>query len=88
MKLVFEEGCYNIEATIDNKNIVATEENKENQASLIDIDKALHTLINKCNDTYVLQEVFIRLMMNLGEAEDLGYCEQCGSYHSKFTLEI
>jgi hypothetical protein len=86
MKLVYEEGCMGYETSIDDVHIIAADD--EEEASLDVVKKVLNTLVNKCENRGTLQDIFISMLLDMGEYEDLGYCEQCGSYSSKYTIEL
>ena len=59
----------------------------------VDMDKeavkdAIKKLINREDDLGVLQSILIDLVEFQGEFEDLGHCDQCGDWITKYTLEI
>lgn len=84
MNLVYEEGCLDVDTKIDDKDII----DREGDSDLADLDtirKALQALINKSEDRYILNDIFMILIAAVGEYEDLGYCDQCGSYKAKYT---
>ena len=64
-----------------------------NGVETIDMDKeaikdVIKKLIDREDDLGVLQSVLIDLVEFQGEFEDLGHCEQCGDWITKYTLEI
>ena len=80
MKLQVTEGCTAFSYEVDDKEWVdlTHEECKE----------TLLKLIESCDDCRNLKHVFIDLMQDLGEFKDLGTCDQCGDYVTRYTLEI
>lgn len=59
----------------------------------VDMDKeavkdVIKKLINREDDLGVLQSILIDLVEFQGEFEDLGHCDQCGDWITKYTLEI
>ena len=52
------------------------------------LKKAIIELVNYCDDTAILQRQWCDLVECLGEPEDLGYCDQCGDFITKYTLNI
>ena len=80
MKIESVTGCTCDSLTIDN-------------VETIDMDKeaikdVIKKLINREDDLGVLQSVLIDLVEFQGEFEDLGRCDQCGDWITKYTLEI
>ena len=59
----------------------------------VDMDKeavkdVIKKLIDREDDLGTLQSILIDLVETQGEFEDLGHCEQCGDWITKYTLEI
>ena len=59
----------------------------------VDMDKeavkdVIKKLINREDDLGVLQSILIDLVEFQGEFEDLGHCDQCGDWITKYTVEI
>lgn len=52
------------------------------------LKEAIIELVNSCDDTAILQHQWCDLVECLGEQEDLGYCNQCGDFITKYTLNI
>ena len=80
MKIESVTGCTCDSLTIDN-------------VETIDMDKeavkdGIKKLINREDDLGVLQSILIDLVEFQGEFEDLGHCDQCGDWITKYTLEI
>ena len=64
-----------------------------NGVETIDMDKeaikdVIKKLINREDDLGFLQSILIDLVEFQGEFEDLGHCDQCGDWITKYTLEI
>ena len=64
-----------------------------NGVETIDMDKeaikdVIKKLINREDDLGILQSILIDLVEFQGEFEDLGRCDQCGDWITKYTLEI
>jgi hypothetical protein len=64
------------------------EDNIDKDESLESIKAKLLVKIKEEDDWSCLQTVFKDLMERVGEYKDLGYCETCGSYSVKYTLEL
>ena len=80
MKIESVTGCTCDSLTIDN-------------VETIDMDKeaikdVIKKLINREDDLGILQSILIDLVEFQGEFEDLGRCDQCGDWITKYTLEI
>ena len=80
MKIESVTGCTCDSLTVDN-------------VETVDMDKeavkdVIKKLINREDDLGVLQSVLIDLVEFQGEFEDLGRCDQCGDWITKYTLEI
>ena len=80
MKIESVTGCTCDSLTIDN-------------VETIDMDKeaikdVIKKLINREDDLGFLQSILIDLVEFQGEFEDLGHCDQCGDWITKYTLEI
>ena len=59
----------------------------------IDMDKeaikdVIKKLIDREDDLGVLQSILIDLVEFQGEFEDLGHCDQCGDWITKYTVEL
>ena len=59
----------------------------------VDMDKeavkdVIKKLIDREDDLGTLQSILIDLVETQGEFEDLGRCDQCGDWITKYTLEI
>lgn len=80
MKIISVSGCTCDSLTIDN---VETSEMK-----IEDIRETIKKLIDKESDLGVLQSILIDLVETRGDFEDLGHCDQCGDWITKYTVEI
>lgn len=59
----------------------------------VDMDKeavkdVIKKLIDREDDLGALQSILIDLVETQGEFEDLGHCEQCGDWITKYTVEL
>lgn len=80
MKLEYTDGCICTSLTVDGKETIdmSKEEFKE----------VICKLLDKESDLGVLQDIWRNLVTSQGEVEDLGHCEECGDYITRYTLEI
>ena len=59
----------------------------------VDMDKeavkdVIKKLTDREDDLGILQSVLIDLVESQGEFEDLGHCDQCGDWITKYTVEL
>ena len=80
MKIESVTGCTCDSLTVDNVETV----NMDKEA----IKDVIKKLINREDDLGVLQSVLIDLVEFQGEFEDLGRCDQCGDWITKYTVEL
>ena len=80
MKIESVTGCTCDSLTVDNVETV----NMDKEA----IKDVIKKLINREDDLGILQSILIDLVEFQGEFEDLGHCDQCGDWITKYTLEI
>ena len=80
MKIESVTGCTCDSLTVDNVETVDMDKEA--------IKDVIKKLINREDDLGVLQSVLIDLVEFQGEFEDLGRCDQCGDWITKYTLEI
>ena len=80
MKLEYTDGCVCTSLTIDGKETI--------DMNVEDFKSVIHKLIGNENDLGTLQSIWIDLIQQQGEYEDLGHCSCCGDYITKYTLEI
>lgn len=80
MKIESVTGCTCDSLTVDN-------------VETVDMDKeavkdVIKKLIDREDDLGTLQSILIDLVETQGEFEDLGHCEQCGDWITKYTVEL
>lgn len=80
MKIESVTGCICDSLTVDN-------------VETVDMDKeavkdVIKKLIDREDDLGTLQSILIDLVETQGEFEDLGHCEQCGDWITKYTVEL
>ena len=80
MKLVSVSGCICDSLTIDGKESI--------DLSIEDIKTAIKKAIDKISDVGTLQQTLIGLIESQGDYEELGKCDQCGDWITKYTLEV
>lgn len=78
MKLEYTDGC--ISLTVDGKETMDMSDEE--------LKKVICKLLDKESDLVTLQDIWINLVTSQGEIEDLGHCEVCGDYITRYTLEI
>ena len=80
MKIESVAGCICDSLTVDDVETVDMDKEA--------IKDVIKKLINREDDLGVLQSILIDLVEFQGEFEDLGRCDQCGDWITKYTLEI
>lgn len=80
MKIVSVTGCTCDSLTIDDVETV--------DMKVEDVKEAIKKLVDKETDLGTLQSVLIDLVETQGDFEDLGHCEQCGDWITKYTVEV
>lgn len=80
MKLSYTDGCTCTSLIVDGK------ETADMTAEEMKI--SIQAMLNREKDTAVLQQIWKSLVESQGEFEDLGHCDQCGDWITKYTLEI
>lgn len=80
MKIENVTGCTCDSLTVDNVETVDMDKEA--------IKDVIKKLINREDDLGVLQSVLIDLVESQGEFEDLGHCDQCGDWITKYTVEL
>ena len=73
-------GCTCDSLTVDNVETVDMDKEA--------IKDVIKKLIDREDDLGTLQSILMDLVEIQGEFEDLGQCEQCGDWITKYTLEI
>lgn len=80
MKIESVTGCTCDSLTVDNVETVDMDKEA--------IKDVIKKLINREDDLGVLQSVLMDLVESQGEFEDLGHCDQCGDWITKYTVEL
>lgn len=80
MKIVNVTGCTCDSLTIDGVETV--------DMKVEDVKEAIKKLVDKETDLGTLQSVLMDLVETQGDFEDLGHCEQCGDWITKYTVEL
>lgn len=80
MKIVNITGCTCDSLTVDDVETVDMDKK--------DVKEVIKKLIDRENDLGTLQSVLMDLVETQGEFEDLGNCDQCGDWITKYTVEI
>lgn len=80
MKLEYTDGCICTSLTVDGVETV--------DMKTEDLQEVICKLVKRETDTAILQRIWMNLMESQGDYEDLGHCECCGDWVSRFTLEI
>lgn len=83
-KLIYSDGC-SYSTTINDKELVDLNEEDTNNVLL---KRVLKHLIDKEEDLAVLQHIFEEFLESNGKEKDLGYCEQCGSYNTEYSMTV
>ena len=53
-----------------------------------DVKEVIKKLLDKESDLGILQSILIDLVETQGEFEDLGQCDECGDWITKYTVEL
>lgn len=80
MKHEYTEGCILTSLLIDGSETI--------DISTDTFKDAIQELFDNETDISTLQDIWMSLVQSQGEYEDLGRCEQCGDYISKWTVNI
>jgi hypothetical protein len=80
MKIISVTGCTCDSLTID--GVETADMDKR------DIKDVVKKLIDNTNDLGTIQSILMDLVESQGDFEDLGTCEQCGDWITKYTVEI
>ncbi len=80
MKIESISGCTCDSLTIDGVETIDMPIDK--------VKDTLKQLIDTTNDLGTIQSLLINLVETLGNYEDLGTCETCGDWITKYTVEI
>ena len=80
MKIESVTGCICDSLTVDDVETVDMDKEA--------IKDVIKKLIDREDDLGTLQSILIDLVETQGEFEDLGHCEQCGDWITKYTVEL
>ena len=80
MKLKYIDGCICTSLTVDGKETI--------DMDIDSLKKVVNKLIDRETDFCVIQDIWTNLVESQGECEDLGQCEECGDFITKYSLEI
>lgn len=80
MKIESVTGCTCDSLTIDNVETI--------DMNRTEVQNTIKKLVDKEDDLGVLQSILIDLVESQGEFEDLGHCDQCGDWITKYTVEL
>lgn len=80
MKIESVSGCLCDSLTIDGVETI--------DMKIEDVKEVIKKLIDKENDLGTIQSILIDLVETRGDFEDIGQCDQCGDWITKYTLEI
>lgn len=80
MKIVNISGCTSDSLTIDDVETI--------DMDIKDVKEAIKKVIDKEDDLGVIQSILMDLVESEGEFEDLGHCDECGDWITKYTLEV
>ena len=79
MKIEYIIGCINNSLTIDEEEVTDININK--------LKSIVKHLVDKTDDTSILQELILSFVQEYGKWKYLGTCEQCGDSIDKFVYE-
>lgn len=79
MKIEYIIGCINSSLTVDKEEVTDININK--------LKSIVKHLVDKTDDTSILQELILSFVQEYGKWEYLGTCEQCGDSIDKFVYE-
>lgn len=80
MKLEYTDGCTCTSLTVDGVETI--------DMSPDSLKEVIYKLINNEEDFGTLQSIWMDLVTSQGDYEDLGKCEECGDWITRYTLEI
>jgi hypothetical protein len=83
-KVIYDEGCF-FSLTINGEESVEFIETPE---KLEELRKVCKAIMDKCTDITTFQQFLQYALMDMGEYEEFGQCEQCGSFNYTYTLDI
>lgn len=80
MKIESISGCTCDSLTIDGVETI--------DMKITDVKEAIKKLIDAETDLSTIQSILINLVESRGDFEDLGQCDECGDWITKYTLEV
>ena len=80
MKIESISGCTCDSLTIDGIETI--------DMKITDVKEAIKKLIDAETDLGTIQSILINLVESRGDFEDLGQCDECGDWITKYTLEV
>lgn len=80
MKVISVSGCIYDSLTVD--GVETADMDKR------DIKDVIKKLIDNTNDLGTIQSILMDLVESQGDFEDLGTCDECGDWITKYTVEI
>lgn len=80
MKIEYVYGCTCDSLTIDGVETV--------DMDIKDVRGCVLDIISRTTDLSLLQSILSDVAELNGEYEDLGHCDQCGDYITKYTYEV
>lgn len=80
MKLSYTDGCVCTSLTVDGKETI--------DMTAEEMKVSIQAMLDKEQDCGTLQSIWTSLMLSQGEYEDLGRCNCCDDWITRYTLEI
>lgn len=80
MKIESISGCTCDSLTIDGVETI--------DMKITDVKETIKKLIDTETDLGTIQSILINLVESRGDFEDLGQCDECGDWITKYTLEV
>lgn len=80
MKIESISGCTCDSLTIDGVETI--------DMKITDVKETIKKLIDAETDLGTIQSILINLVESRGDFEDLGQCDECGDWITKYTLEV
>jgi hypothetical protein len=90
MELVYSQGCSGDYVSLDNQPIADFVE----EHSIEELEKIFFKVLSKIKETnsityqMIIDDAMETAIMELGEYEDFGQCEQCGAWCDQYKYEI
>ena len=80
MKIINVTGCVCDSLTVDGV--------ETSDMPIEKVKEVVKKLIDSTNDLGTIQSILVDLVESQGDFEDLGTCEECGDWITKYTIEI